>query len=227
MRQQWRDLLFAHWEVPVESIAKRLPPGLGPDLFEGRAYLGLVPFSMAAVRPVGLPPAPWLSWFLELNLRTYVVDREGNPGVWFFSLEANRRPAVWLARSLFHLPYHHAAMRKSSSGSTVDYHCHRLGAPPGRGRTLWSAGPSLPPAEPGSLAFFLVERYLLHVWDDRRQTVRRARVWHRPYPLRSATLHEAGTAVFTWNGFAEPAGPPAHLAASQGVDVWIHPLEPV
>jgi len=226
MAQRWRDLLFAHWEVPAAAVSARLPPGLEPDLFHGRAYIGLVPFKMEAIRPVRLPPLPWLSWFLEMNLRTYVVDRQGRAGVWFFSLEANRLPAVWLARELFQLPYHHARMRVGAIGATFAHHCQRDGMPAGRCRTLWSVGAALPAPEPGSLTHFLIERYLLHAWDPRAKTLHHARVWHEPYPLRAAVLHEAATDIFLWNGLPTPRDPPAHVAASPGVLVQVHPLEP-
>ncbi len=78
-RQRWKDLLFLHWQVPVEAVQARLPEGLTLDVHEGAAWLGVVPFFMQRIRPVYLPPVPWLSWFLELNVRTYVHDREGRP----------------------------------------------------------------------------------------------------------------------------------------------------
>ena len=61
MRQTWAGLLFAHWPVDPALIAERLPPGLHVDTFDGQAWLGVVPFFMERVRPVGLPPLPWLS----------------------------------------------------------------------------------------------------------------------------------------------------------------------
>ena len=89
MQQRWAGLGFFHWEIDPEIIAARLPAGLHVDTFGGKAYLGIVPFCMERIRPVGLPPLPWLSWFHELNLRTYVHDDAGNPGVWCFSLDCN------------------------------------------------------------------------------------------------------------------------------------------
>ena len=94
----------------ASDLQARLPAGLTVDRFEGRAHLGVVGFRMNAVRPAGLPALPWLSYFRELNVRTYVRDADGEPGVWFFSLDCDRAPAVALARAWFGLPYEHATM---------------------------------------------------------------------------------------------------------------------
>jgi uncharacterized protein YqjF (DUF2071 family) len=110
MRQRWDDLFFLHWEYSTVAIQARLPAGLTVDTFEGKAHLGVVGFRMNAVRPVGLPALPWLSYFNELNVRTYVRDAAGEPGVWFFSLDCDRYPAVAIARWGFGLPYEHAAL---------------------------------------------------------------------------------------------------------------------
>ena len=96
MRQTWRELLFAHWPLPIAAFTDRLPPGLALDTFDGQAWIGLVPFVMSGVRPRDLPPVAGLSRFAELNVRTYVT-RDGKPGVWFYSLDASNPIAVAIA----------------------------------------------------------------------------------------------------------------------------------
>ena len=105
MKQAWRNLAFLHWRMPVDVVQRTLPPGLTVDTFDGAAYIGLVPFYMRRIRPRFLPPVPGLSWFLEVNVRTYVIDHNGVPGVWFYSLDANQWFAVKIARRFFKLPY--------------------------------------------------------------------------------------------------------------------------
>ena len=56
---------------------------------------------MSHVAPRGTPALPWLSAFPELNVRTYVSPRDGKRGVFFFSLDAARLPAVLAARAMF------------------------------------------------------------------------------------------------------------------------------
>src|SRR5688572_14478242 len=106
--QNWRELLFVHWTFEPEIMRKLVPDVLELDLWEGRAYVGLVPFAMEDVRPAFSPRVLGMD-FLETNLRTYVVHN-GEPGVWFFSLEAASRLAVKAARMMWGLPYFHAEM---------------------------------------------------------------------------------------------------------------------
>ena len=112
--QTWADLVFVHWSVDPDFLASLLPPELEPDLYQGKAYVGLVPFRMTDIRPVFLPALPGLSRTLETNVRTYVKHRnhQGDPApsVWFLSLEAENTLAVILARLGYGLPYFKAGM---------------------------------------------------------------------------------------------------------------------
>ena len=70
MYQRWDDLLFLHWSYAPMAIQGTLPRGLTVDTFEGKAYIGIVPFFMRDVRPSFCPRLPGFSDFLELNVRT-------------------------------------------------------------------------------------------------------------------------------------------------------------
>ncbi|MFM7919854.1 MAG: DUF2071 domain-containing protein, partial [Planctomycetaceae bacterium] len=59
--QRWSCLSFLHWRVPSEVLQRQLPEGLLIDTFDGWGWLGLVPFSMEAVRPWWSPPVPGVS----------------------------------------------------------------------------------------------------------------------------------------------------------------------
>ena len=230
MRQSWRDLLFLHWPVSTEILRPKIPEPLELDLFEGTAYLGLVPFSMTGVRPVGLPALWGLSSFHETNLRTYVRLRDGEPGVWFFNLEAASSIAVRLARSLFHLPYHHARMflereptgRPDEPRALLYAGVRRWPGPLPASYCLRAvpAGP-VQCARPGTLEFFLVERYILYASAQGR--LYQGRVYHTSYPLQSANLFSLDETLLAAAGLARPdITPLAHF--SSGVDVEIFPL---
>jgi uncharacterized protein YqjF (DUF2071 family) len=222
-RQRWNRLLFGHWAVEPAAIQATLPPGLYVDTFEGTAYVGVVPFRMERVRPAGLPPVPWLSWFLELNVRTYVHDAAGRPGVWFYSLDCNQPIAVALARTFFHLPYEHAAMRcERGPDESWDYTCTRRGVGGAAARFAWRAGGPAAPAAPGTLEFFLVERYLLFA-ADARGGLHAGRVHHEPYRISRPEVTAWSAGPVAQAGLAV-AGPPVSWLAAEAVDVSIFPL---
>ena len=130
LSQRWHDLLFMHWPVEPRALAALVPAPLELQTFDGRAWLGIVPFRMSDVRLRGLPALPWLSAFPELNVRTY-TSLDDKPGVYFFSLDASNPLAVWAARFFFHLPYFRARMA-IAGGAAYDYRSRRVhrGAPP-------------------------------------------------------------------------------------------------
>jgi uncharacterized protein len=192
MTQSWHDLLFAHWAVAASLIAAKLPPGLELDLFDGRAWIGVVPFWMSNVTPRGVSPLPWVSTFPELNVRTYVTVG-GRPGVYFFSLDADNPLAVAAARALFNLPYYWASMRtrvEPGAGpggvGVVHYESDRPASREPRARFIgkyWPVGPCFN-AQPGTLDYFLTERYCLYT--TRGGQVLTVDIHHRPWPLQRA-----------------------------------------
>jgi uncharacterized protein YqjF (DUF2071 family) len=228
MIQQWRDLIFLHWEYSAEEIQATLPEGLFVDTFDGKAYLGVVPFFMRNIRPRLLPAVPGISNFMEMNLRTYVHDRAGVPGVWFYSLDANQWLAVKIARRFFHLPYEHAEMKSTRTAEgRIRYESLRTGARANGSRCVfeYAPGEDLPQPAPGSLEFFLVERYRLY--SSAPDGLRRGAVFHEPYPLCRADVTAWDENLLPLDGFAPTGHPPDHVMMSRGVDVTVFPLERV
>lgn len=227
MRMAWRHLLFLHWRWDPAEIQTRLPAGLYVDTHDGAAWLGVVPFWMDAVRPGFLPPLPGISWFLELNLRTYVYTSDGTPGVWFFSLDCNQPLAVRIARRGFALPYVDATQggrRPAAENPLARFTSRRPGGPP-TALEYEAAGPALA-APPGTLEYFLVERYSFFS-TTRRGTLREGRVWHPPYLVAPARVPRADVGILADNGLATPTRGPDHALFSPGVSVHAYPLRPV
>jgi uncharacterized protein len=223
MHQRWENLLFLHWSLDRDLVQRTLPPGLHADTFAGDAWLGIVPFAMRAVRPAGLPAIGPVSNFLELNVRTYVHDERGVPGVWFYSLDCNQPLAVLIARIFFGLPYQHAAMR-ADFGSVIDYRSIRRGTS-NPARYVWQPqGPSRI-SEPASLEFFLLERY--HLYAARGNRLYRGTVAHPPYEFREAGVRELSTTPAVLDGFSGLDPQPRHACHADGVDVRILSLEQV
>lgn len=226
MYQRWEELLFLHWAVDPEAVADALPPALRLDTFEGRAWVGVVPFFMRGVRPRGLPAVPGLSSFQELNLRTYAVDRDGRPGVWFFSLDAADRIAVWIARKFFHLNYRLARMGGSRSGGAVRFSSRRAinGGWDAAQEFRWHRTGPARQAAPGTLEFFLVERYRLFTWEAKRGRLHTGKIHHAPYRLEQAEVEAFSPRLFDLNGLQAPAAPPDSVLAAASVPVEIFPL---
>ncbi|MFN7340864.1 MAG: YqjF family protein [Opitutia bacterium] len=213
--QSWDDLLFLHWEIPPAEAARRLPEGLVPDLHEGRTYAGLVAFAMRRVRPRGLPWVPWISNFLELNVRLYVRGPRGRPGVFFLSLDCDRGLAVEVARRRYHLPYRHAEMSRAGGSGGWDYRCRRKGEAEAA-RLSWTSGGAPRAANPGTLEHFLAERYTFFTPGPRGLLAGEVR--HAPYLLTQASLREGSDLPLRWDGLPD-LGEPCHAMASPGVSV--------
>jgi uncharacterized protein YqjF (DUF2071 family) len=219
--QRWEKLAFLHWRWDAADIQRTLPPGLFVDTFQGDAWLAIVPFYMRGIRPRFCPPVPGISDFLELNVRTYVHDEQGRPGVWFYSLDCDQPLAVWTARRLFHLPYQHARMQAPMTDGWIDYTCQRRGEP-AQSRLRYQLSAETRTAAPGTLEFFLAERYLL--FSPSPRGIRCGQVHHVPYPLAEAKLDAWDVKPLLQAGFSDPQRPPDHVIGSPGVAVRVYPL---
>jgi uncharacterized protein len=221
MYQTWGELLFMHWPVPPRSLGPLIPEPLVVDTHDGAAWIGLTPFTMWGVRPVFAPALPFLSESHELNVRTY-VHLDGVPGVWFFSLDANNPLAVLEARLAFHLPYFGASMGLERHDWVIRFTSRRTQrrAAPADFEAAWRVGDELGEARPGSLDFFLLERYGLY--SAHKGRLYRARIFHRPWTLHSASLLSCRSTMLESQGLPAPGGEP--LLHQQGeplrVRVW-------
>ena len=213
--QRWLELAFVHWEVPVEALRPHVPARLELDTWEGKAYLGLVPFEMRDIQPSWLPGVLAQN-FLETNLRTYVHLGGEEPGVWFFSLEASSWLAVTAARLGWALPYHHARMSMQRVGERIDYETVRRkdGA---KAVASWTPGRRLGASQPGTVEHFLLERYVLYA--ERGGKLYRGRVHHPAYEAREAELHRMEETLASAAGLPGLRGEPAFVHACDGVAV--------
>lgn len=232
--QKWRGLLFVHWEIAGAGLAalrELVPARLELDTFEGRAYVGLVAFSMREVRPLrALPAMPTARDFEELNLRTYVHLGGADPGVWFFSLDASSALAVLGARAFFHLPYWHArmAVERDGDGSTrYRSQRHWAGEGPAGLDVRYEVGEAIGPAAEGTFEHFLAERYYLYALTA-SDVLLRGQVHHTPYPLRRARVLDMTESIVSAAGLAgggHDVNARASELWSEGVDVEIFGLK--
>jgi uncharacterized protein YqjF (DUF2071 family) len=225
---RWHDLLFLHWEVELAALRRLVPSELEIDCFDGRAYVGLVPFEMRNTRFRGVPNLRSLRQFPECNVRTY-VRHGGESGVWFFSLDATSLLAVIGARLVWRLPYVWSSITIERDGEATPaaasevtrYHLRRVRSDAGS-HIVWRKGGRLPESRPGSLEHFLTERYWL--FSRRLGRIWRGRVVHAPWSLRSAEVLSLDDTLVAAAGLAVTGAP--LVLASDGIDVEGMALEP-
>ncbi len=212
----WRHVLFVNWPVGPELVAAHLPDSLSVDTFDGQAWLSAVPFTNVAVRPAGTPHFAGFR-LPELNLRTYVTH-DGEPGVYFFSLDAQGVLGVVGARLFHHLPYYYARISLSAKNDRVEFSSRRVhpGARPVRFHATYGPRGEQFHAVPGSLEAFLTERYRYYT-EAIDGTLRYAAVSHERWPLTEAAVEWSANSLFRANGFASPTSDPVYLY-SPGVE---------
>jgi hypothetical protein len=221
-RQNWHDLLFAHWRVPASRLQSLVPAGVSIQEFDGTAWVGVVPFRMDGVMLRPLPDLPGVSAFPELNLRLY-VEVGGRPGVWFVSLDAASQLAVWAARLLFRLPYFHATMHLRREGERIHYRSIRRSARNVAFRgTYWPVGQVFE-SRPGTVEHFLTERYCLYTCGSDGSMLR-ADVHHRPWPLQLAHAEIEENTIGSGQGI-DLDDHPDLLHFSKRIDVVVWPAE--
>jgi len=227
MHQKWHHLLFLHWEIPPAELQALVPAGLTVDTFEGKAYIGLVPFTLTGIRPALAPPLPGISSFHEVNVRTYVHRNGKDPGVWFFSLDASSSMGVAAARVAYHLPYYFAKIEFEASDTAlpeVAFRSHRddrRGPSPAHLHIRYGPAEGLTkPAAVGTLEHFLVERYILYA-EDEGHRLHRARVHHPPYGLQRADVLEIDeTLVWAAGVRRSDAVPIRHYVREMSVRIY-------
>jgi uncharacterized protein len=227
MLQRWEHLLFLHWHYDAAKVQATLPPGLTVDTFNGTAWLGLVPLFMRDVRPRFVPPIPAISDFFELNLRTYVYDAMGRPGLYFYSLDCDQPMAVEAARRLLHLRYEHSAITAAAGiDGWVNFEATRRGADSDSAFRYRGVGQAAE-AVPESIEFFLIERYRLFATDPAGERLNSIRVCHAPYRIRSAEVTQWGDAALRQAGFESPGRDPDHACVADTVEVEVFAPERV
>lgn len=231
MRMRWTDLTMLHWSYPADEVQALLPEGLTVETFDGLAWVGLVPFHMEVDIPFA-PALPRVLHFPETNVRSYVYGPSGEPGVFFWSLEASSLPAVVTARATYQVPYFWASMsidRNSSAGQPVDrgqltsgdrvrYESTRRWPKPKDARSVVDieVGELMTESDVNAFDNFLTARWALYgsFWRYRSY----AAMFHEPWPLFRAKVHSWTDELVAAAGFAQPTSDPV-VHFSPGVNV--------
>ena len=217
MKQHWRDLAYIHFDYDPGVVQALLPPGLEVDTWNGRAWVGLIPFSMRRISFPLTPAVPYLGSFPEVNVRTYVI-RDGVPGVWFFSLDINRLLPAVVARLTYRLPYcWGSASNKMGTGRLVTDVHRRWPAGDATARIEVSVGEAI--TEPSAFEHFLTARWGLYSRGG-GERLRYAPVDHPRWDLHRASIVTLDETLVAAAGLPAPASEP-HCMWSSGVPVRI------
>ncbi len=225
MEHRWERLTFLHWRYDVDEVQRLVPDGLAVETYDGSAWVGLVPFYIRVSLP-RTPAVPWASRFCETNVRTYVRDGNGNSGIWFFSLDAERLGAVVAARATYQLPYFWSTMRLLEDGNRIEYDSKRRWPGPqgAASRVALTRGAAIDPQSLTLLDHFLTARWnVFSVWPGERYMFARAQ--HPPWPLHHGEVVELDDQLVEAAGLPAPVGEPV-VHYSPGVEVRVGPPEP-
>lgn len=220
MGQTWNDLLFAHYPVNLHELRALLPDCLQVDTYDGQAWVSVVPFEMSDIHFRGLSAIKYKKRFSELNVRTYVTFN-GEPGIYFFSLDANSPLAVQLANLSYALPYLHADMDVSTEGDLIHFKSIRKDR---RAEAGEFDGLYAPDGEPfqttkGSLSYWLTERYVLFTVKGHK--ILKGAIFHEQWTLQQAQADFLVNDVAESAGITLPAEPELlHFAKELKVRVW-------
>jgi hypothetical protein len=200
---------------------------LRADCFDGSAWVGLIPFHMRHVRIGPSPAVPYLGVFVEINVRTYVVDRFGHRGIWFWSLDVPRALPTAVARTVFSLPYCWGRSRHTVTGPAGEgqwhHYTHRRRWPrpashaaPAMAEVSYRMGERVPDDEVSDLDHFLSARWSL--FTVRRGVLVRGDVEHPRWPIHRVTDVSLTSTLVEAAGLPSPSGT-MHTLATPGVDV--------
>ncbi len=227
MRMRWLDLTMLHWRYRAADVQRLLPDGLTVETYDGSAWVGLVPFKMEVDVPFA-PPMERILHFPETNVRTYVTGRSGEPGVFFWSLEASSLPAVVTARTTYQVPYFWADMSieaRDAAGARIDDRPGVGDRVTYRSRRRWPkprGASSLVEVEIGEpfvgseIDHFLTGRWALYGSFNRWLSY--ATMYHEPWPLHRGEVVRWDDELVAATGLDQPVDAPL-VHYSPGVSV--------
>jgi len=103
LKAKWENIIMANYEIDPELLLPFLPKGVSLDLYNGKAYVSLVGFMFKNTKLFNVP-IPFFGSFEEINLRFYVVRKEGNMskrGVVFINETIPYQTVAWIANKLY------------------------------------------------------------------------------------------------------------------------------
>ncbi len=213
------EMLFLSWPVSPAAIAGRLPPELSLETFGEQAWVTLIPFRMERLRMRGLPLSPD---FAEVDCLTYVTYG-GEPGIWFFRIDAATGFGSVMARTFFGLPYNHSAVSLGQEGDDRTLDCEGKaggGGPRPELRLRYRPRGAAREAAPGTLEYFVVERLVMYSCS-RRGTLLRGLEARSPRRIQDCDVALTRNTLLQAVGLPAPeVAPIAWYCARSDIRTW-------
>ena len=219
----WDRALFLHFEVDPVALQRETTFEL--DLFDGRALVSLVAFTMRRMRLwLGGHLTEWLLWPIAthefLNVRIYVRHND-EPGIQFLAEWLPNRLSALIGPPAFGLPYRLGRLEYQHQYETGTI-CGRVEAT--EGVLIYRGVPDpqigFTPVSADSLDEFLLERYTAFTTCGSRR--RFFHVWHEPWsqcPL-DVEFQDLSMLTSVWPWFHEARFAGANYSPG-ATDVWM------
>ena len=110
-----------------------------------------------------------------------------------------------------------------SEDGWIDYRCHREeeGAPDAKFRYRPNPEAESQEAKPGTLEFFLLERYWLYAHNQKRKRLLKGQVKHTPYRYGEAQVETLDQRPIAISPQLNELGAPDHICTAEDVSVSI------
>lgn len=222
-QQEWKDMLFLHWPVSVEELRPHIPEPFILETYCGKAWLTIILFEAKQSRPRGMPSCLSYPSFLQANVRTYVTCNQ-KPGIYFFSIDANRSLIVNGAKYLLNLPYEKATMHITKNKHKILYRSqgHDQNQAPVYINVSYEPTEDPIDSNQGTLAYWLTERYFL--WFMKNDKIIQGSISHQPWKLyhTDVEINQLELPEFLQQPFTKE-NPLAYYAKSK--HAYLHPFK--
>jgi uncharacterized protein YqjF (DUF2071 family) len=205
--QEWNNAVFLHWQADYNELRKLVPKHLEIDLYDSKPWVSLVAFTMEKVRPRHLPAFKPVSYFHEVNIRTYVKDGE-KTGVYFLSIEGSKKLACKVALAMSELPYRFSKMKRGE-GYFVSHNANLNDS----FNLKYNIKETV--KEMDSLDKWLTERYAL--FQDSGDVINQYEIHHVEWPVQEIEIKDLQVSYLRFGKLL--SGKPLRQHYSKGVQV--------
>ncbi|MEQ1733947.1 MAG: DUF2071 domain-containing protein [Bacteroidia bacterium] len=122
LKAKWENIIMANYAVDAALLQPYLPKGVELDMRNGKAVVSLVGFMFKNSKLFNIP-IPYLGTFEEINLRFYVIRKDGDEikrGVVFINETVPYKIVAWLANVLYNESYSCVPTRHTHTSNAIN-----------------------------------------------------------------------------------------------------------